>query len=104
VTLNEEQTYFREKYGDFYVQTTIEGIAKPAWVLRIGANAPNGKRQIPSCRLLVELPSGVFGAEWIIGAQRDLETTDVPCGAAEELLRRTLVVLAAGGYSYLPGS
>ena len=83
---------------------TVDGIAQPTWIDRHGAELTDAGqlRKTAGCAIVVVTARGVFGAYWTPWRSLETDPGKISCSVAEELMRRELAALDAGGYTYLP--
>lgn len=87
-----------------YRRGVVDGIAQPTWIDRHGAEltADGQLRKTAGCFIAVVATRGVFGAYWTPWRSLETDPGKISCSVAEELVRRELAALDAGGYTYLP--
>ena len=83
---------------------TVDGITQPTWIDRHGAELTDAGqlRKTAGCAIVVATARGVFGAYWTPWRSLETDPGKISCTTAEELMRRELAALDAGGYTYLP--
>jgi hypothetical protein len=85
-----------------WVKTPIEGVALPAWSRKNGRyRAKNGIEMAPGCQVGISGPRGVFYVGWQNFESQETDAANVDCAISQEVLRRTITALDAGGYKYL---
>ncbi len=85
-----------------WIKTRVDGITAETWTRKNGRyRARNNVSMPPACEVGVNSPRGVFRVQWLDSYSEEVDESKVECGIAEEVMRRLLAGLEAGGYEYI---